>query len=140
MGPSNSQRLPAARQSAPGVDATTLRELWTMLDDMAENHPEEYDKMIMDQRNELMQGIAQKQMDRRNEMVAEMGSFVEEEEFRPNPGFVVRTLLEETEGILTTSLENAPGHTVAEYFINVCYTTRIRRPCLPNGKPAKLEV
>eukprot|EP00920_Eleutheroschizon_duboscqi_P020913 GHVT01049352.1.p2 GENE.GHVT01049352.1~~GHVT01049352.1.p2 ORF type:complete len:120 (+),score=10.96 GHVT01049352.1:39-362(+) len=83
MGPSNSQRLPAARQSAPGVDATTLRELWTMLDDMAENHPEEYDKMIMDQRNELMQGIAQKQMDRRNEMVAEMGSFVEEEEFRP---------------------------------------------------------
>ena len=88
------------------ADANQLEQMWRMLDDLAASNPAEYDRLISNARSEVQK--VQK-----------------ESEFVPKPTFVVESVLEKKEAVLS---ESSAGPFHAELFVNVCISDRCLAP------------
>ena len=100
-----------------GADPAQLEQMWKMLDDLAENNPLEYEKLIGDAKNDMKR--QQK-----------------EQEFIPDPGFVAQAILESMDTVLTTT---STGVLYADLFINFCQSQSILRPFDKERKLAETE-
>ena len=93
-----------------GADPAQLDQVWKMLDDMAENNPLEYEKLVKSAKTEMKQQH-------------------EERKFIPNPGFVAAGILELNETVLTSSSRTS---SYCELFVNVCQSENVLRPYRTN--------
>ena len=100
-----------------GADPAQLEQMWKMLDDLAENNPTEYEKLIGEAKNDM-----KKQQ--------------KEQEFIPDPGFVAQGILECIDTVITGT---STGPYFAEAFINFCQSSSVLRPFNKERQLAETE-